>query len=111
MQGFIDNGYEHFEPLLEFRDWLKDFSLQHENRMTERRNGQVGLGPFTPDARRKLLERLLETQSEIESSIDLKLISEAEIERIKEIWRDDEARALVRKADRLLALMEDNSGS
>lgn len=101
MQGFIDNGFEHLEPLLEFRDWLQGFSKDFANRMSERRNGNEGNGPFTMEARRHLLSRLLEVAEEVR----LPLISLAEVERIKEIWREDESTVVLRKADRLLALI------
>jgi DNA sulfur modification protein DndC len=93
MEGFIEAGHEEMEPLLEFRDWLASFRNQHENRMMERRNGQVTYmasgqpvpGPFTFAARRELLSRVLELQD----LTGRPLISVDEIEHIKRIWAED----------------------
>jgi DNA sulfur modification protein DndC len=102
MQGFIDNGHEHLEPLADFRDWLQEYSRNPANRMTERRNGQEGMGPFTMLARQTILDRVLAAQAEVE----LPLISDAEIERIKEIWRDDESLLAIQKANRVLSMIK-----
>jgi DNA sulfur modification protein DndC len=101
MQGFIDNGHEHLEPLADFRDWLQKLSRDAANRMTERRNGQEGLGPFTMKARQDILARVQEAAREV----GLVLISDDEITRIHELWRDDESRVAVQRANRLLSLM------
>ena len=103
LQGFIDNGYEHLEPLADFRDRLRELSADRSLRMNERRNGQEGIGPFTLATRRQILQELLAVQRQVE----LTLISAAEIQRIEEIWRDDEYRVSVHKANRLLALIGD----
>jgi DNA sulfur modification protein DndC len=101
LQGFIDNGFEHLEPLAEFRDWLQAYSRDFDNRMTQRRNGQEGVGPFTPESRQLILVRLLDVQKEV----GLKLISEAEIARIKSIWSEDECLSALNTANRLLAIL------
>lgn len=101
--GFIDNGYEYLEPLVAFRDWLQEFTRDKANRSTERRNGQEGLGPFTLESRRKILERLREA----ERDVALQLISSAEVERIEQIWRDDEARPLMLRAARYLNVLSE----
>mgnify|MGYP000010219638 CR=1 FL=1 len=101
LQGFIDNGFEHLEPLAEFRDWLQAYSRDFDNRMNQRRNGQEGVGPFTPECRRLILERLLEVQEEV----GLKLISDAEIARIKSIWSEDECLSALNTANRLLTIL------
>ncbi len=101
MQGFIDNGHEHLEPLAEFRDWLQKLSRDAANRMTERRNGQEGMGPFTMEARQEILAKVQEAAKEV----GLVLISDDEIIRIHELWRDDESRVAVQRANRLLSLM------
>lgn len=101
LQNFIDNGYEHLEPLAEFRDRLRALSEDRSLRMQERRNGQEGIGPFTLAARRQILDELLEVQR----AVELPLISSAEIKRIEEIWREDEYRISIHKANRLLALI------
>jgi DNA sulfur modification protein DndC len=103
IQGFIDTGdYDHLEPLAEFRTWLQGFSRDFANRMTERRNGQDGKGPFTLENRQVILDRLLEIQEEI----GLVLISQAEVKRIQEIWRNDEGMFAINHANRLLTILE-----
>jgi DNA sulfur modification protein DndC len=89
------------EGLAEFRDWLKEFSRQCENRMNERRNGNEGMGPLTTDARRTVLSRL----QQLEQDLDLALISEAEVRHIEQIWRDDESLGAANKARRLLNIL------
>lgn len=86
LEGLIDTGLEGLVPLYEFRNRLRAVSQTPDFRSKQRRNGQEGLGPLTIPARRMLLDELLATQVEAE----LPLISEAEIHRIREIWREDE---------------------
>lgn len=99
--GFIDNGYEHLEPLVLFRDWLQEFSRDMANRATERRNGQEGKGPFTLPARRTILTRL----RAVEQEVGTRLINDAEIDRIEQLWRDDEGRPLVLRTTRFLNVL------
>lgn len=82
------------EPLMEFRDWLAKFRNERSKRMVERRDGRIALmgdgvttvaGPFTVEARREILDRLLAIQSEV----GMTLITTDEIERIREMWADD----------------------
>jgi DNA sulfur modification protein DndC len=103
LMGFVDNGHEHLEALVLFRDWLQDFSRTPASRMTERRNGQEGLGPFTFEARAEILTRLREAEAEV----GLPLISAREIERIEQIWKDDEGRPAMLKANRFLNVLSD----
>jgi len=107
MEAMIDSGHEHLEPLMEFRDWLAKFRNERSNRMVERRDGRIALmgdgvttvaGPFTVEARQQILERLLAIQATVEMS----LISEDEIARIRAIWADD----AVSEARRHLKLRE-----
>lgn len=101
LRNFIDNGFEHLEGLADFRDWLKDFSRQSENRMSERRNGNEGVGPLTMDARRTVLAKL----QELERTLEIPLISEAEVARIEQIWRDDESLGAANQARKLLNIL------
>ena len=103
MLGFIDSGFEHLEPLVDFRDWLQVYSRDPSNRMTERRNGAPGLGPFTMDARRTILAELRKTETEV----SLSLISDAELRRVEEIWTEDKANMLFRQADRIFSTLEE----
>lgn len=93
MEGFIEAGHPEFEPLLDFRDWLAEIRNDHTRRQAHRRNGNITFqangvlvpGPFTMEARREILDRLLATQAEVE----MELITTDEIDRIKAIWSDD----------------------
>ena len=86
LEGLIGTGLEGLVPLYEFRNRLRSVSQTPDFRSKQRRNGQEGLGPLTLPARRMLLDELLATQAEAQ----LPLISEAEVGRIRDIWRDDE---------------------
>lgn len=100
-RNHIDKGFEHLIPMAEFRDWLKVFCYEQENRMRERRNGQVGLGPLTFEARAHVLERLLQLQDQVQTP----LISDNEVEIIRGIWNQDKSTSVMRRADRLIDLL------
>jgi DNA sulfur modification protein DndC len=94
MEGFIEAGFEHLEPLLEFRDWLAIIRNDRSKRMLERRDGRIALmgdgettvaGPFTLETRQEILNRLLKIQKEV----GLPLIDEREVTLIKTIWAED----------------------
>jgi DNA sulfur modification protein DndC len=99
----VDKGFEHLIPMAEFRDWLKLFCYEPENRMTERRNGQQGLGPLTFEAREVVLDRLQQLQRDV----GLDLISRAEVDAIRQIWSDDRSTGVMRRANRLIMLLEE----
>lgn len=98
MEGFIEAGHAHLEPLMDLRDWLAEVRNDPSRRMAHRRTGKIMHladgslipGPFTLAARQEILETLLETQAKVGEP----LISEAEIAEIKRIWGDDAARGL-----------------
>ena len=81
------------EPLLEMRDWLKALREDNSKRSARRRDGSLNFvgdgrlipGPFTLQARREILERLLATQDEV----GFDLISSEEIEAIRSLWVTD----------------------
>lgn len=90
MRGFIDSGDDKLEPMLEFRDWLKAARERREWRERTRKNGSTTLkdggdawGPFTMDARRAILLKLLET----EKATGFKLISVDELLLIQRLWQ------------------------
>ncbi|KLU22991.1 sulfurtransferase [Caballeronia mineralivorans PML1(12)] len=93
LQGYIDSGNHQYRPLVDFRDWLKSIRNDPERRQAVRRNGRLTFdltgrhipGPFTIQARKEILEKLLSTQTEFGS----KLISDAELDLIHEIWAKD----------------------
>ncbi len=100
LQGFVDVGKTEFEPLLEFRDWLVEIRNLPEYRQLERRNGHIQFkdgrhipGPFTLEARKMILKRLLDVQQQYGDE----LISSAEIDLIKQIWAEDVIRLHTRK--------------
>ncbi len=93
LQGFVDSGNHQYAPLITFRDWLRGIRNDLSHRQGRRRNGKISImdngkiipGPFTLDARRMILDRLLQTQNEYGDT----LISDQEIETIKRIWATD----------------------
>lgn len=90
LQGFIDSGQHAYKPLVAFRDWLVDIRNDPTRRSAIRRNGRLTFdatgkhipGPFTIQARKEILDRLLEVQKEFGSQ----LISQDEIDLIHKIW-------------------------
>jgi DNA sulfur modification protein DndC len=99
LQGFVDSGNHHFSALIEFRQWLKDIRNDPRYRSVERRNGEIRFnargeqiqhvpGPFTIQARKMILDRLLIAQAEYGDT----LISADEIDRIQAIWADEISR-------------------
>jgi len=85
IDGLIDAGFEHLEPLAEFRDRLRELSDTPEYRSKVRRTGEKGLGPLTIEARQMLLGELLEIQEQT----GLPLISEHEVRLIRDWWGRD----------------------
>ena len=92
LQGFVDAGKTEFTPLIEYRDWLVDIRNKPEYRQAERRNGKLTFksgkhipGPFTITARQEMLVKLLEVQA----AFGEELISQDEIDLIKQIWTED----------------------
>lgn len=92
LQGFVDVGKTEFEPLIEFRDWLVEIRNKDEYRQAKRRNGKLTFkdgkhikGPFTLEARKMILDKLLHMQTMLNSE----LISNQEIDFIKQCWTDD----------------------
>lgn len=93
LQGFVDSGNQQYSPLISFRDWLREIRNDKMLRQGRRRNGKITVaangklipGPFTLEARRMILNRLLETQREYGDT----LITEREIETIQRIWAND----------------------
>ena len=99
LQGFVDAGKTEFAPLIEYRNWLVDIRNKPEYRQAERRNGKLTFksgkhipGPFTITARQEMLVKLLEVQA----AFGEELISQDEIDLIKQIWTED----LLKQGDR-----------
>ena len=102
MEGLIDNGEEWMLPLLEFRDFLAETQEPERKadiREHRRRNGKITFvgrklirGPYTLEFCKKLLRRLLETQQQVREEgpdPNLQLITDAELEEIRNIWRTE----------------------
>lgn len=93
LQGFIDSGQHAYKPLVAFRDWLVDIRNDPTRRSAIRRNGRLTFdlsgkhipGPFTIQARREILERLLQVQKEFGAP----LISNEEVDLIHKLWAED----------------------
>jgi len=85
MQGFIETGEEWMRPLNEFRNWLQDLREQPGARLPYRRNGQPGIGAFTPEIRKEILYRLLMTEKQVGRA----LISDDELAIIQRQWSKD----------------------
>lgn len=94
LQGFVDSGKTRYTCLIDFRDWLKSIRNDPSMRQVVRRNGRVSFnvekgthipGPFTIQARKLILQKLLEVQEQYGEP----LITEAEIQIIRRIWTED----------------------
>lgn len=87
MEGFIDTGDAWMRPLNEFRNWLKVIREDPEYRQSLRRDGSPGPGPFTPEARKIILRRLLRLeQNRSLQQRQLSLISDEELSYIQSCW-------------------------
>lgn len=98
LQNFINKSKDKREAemlilLRNFRNRLLEMRENGELRDTKRRNGTVykksdgsfGMGPFTLEARRIILEGLLE----LEEETGLELITEAELKVIDKMWDEE----------------------
>ena len=93
LQSFINRGSDELAPLREFRNWLVAIRQDPAFRDNKRRNGtvytkangDVGFGPFTLEARRRILEKLLKLQ--IETGEELITIDELRV--IDKMWDED----------------------
>lgn len=108
LNGFIKSGHRELIPLAEFRTWIMSIRDEDKYREKKRRNGTVyktktgerGYGPFTWEARKMILERLLETQKKM----GYELITLEELKAIDKIWDtelDLSRRTLVELYERL----------
>ncbi len=93
LNGFIRSGHRELIPLAEFRKWLMSIRDVEKYREKKRRNGTVyetkqgdmGYGPFTWEARQLILERLIKTQEQM----GYELITIEELKAIDEIWDNE----------------------
>ncbi|MBY3618574.1 DNA phosphorothioation system sulfurtransferase DndC [Acinetobacter sp. CUI P1] len=102
LNGFIESGEEWLRPLAEYRTWLSSIRDIRDMREKRRMNGaiyfvgqgeekELGLGPFTLEARKEILKRLLETQLKVQNPYDpdYELITEEELKHIRKLWIDE----------------------
>lgn len=93
LKNFIENGERWLEPLRDFRNWLIEIRKNPKMRENKRRNGAVyemsdgslGKGPFTMDARRQILHKLLN----LEKKTGLELIKKEELKVIDKHWENE----------------------
>lgn len=93
LKNFIDHGATELIPLRDFRNWLVELRADPNARDYRRRNGGVyllsngeyGRGPFTMEARKEILRRLL--QLEVDTGFDLITIDELKV--IDKMWEDE----------------------
>lgn len=90
LNGFIKSGHHELIPLAEFRKWLISMRTP-ENREQKRRDGIVGIGPFTWAARQEILRQLLQTQLRLKNEFGFteELISLDELKAIDQIWDNE----------------------
>ncbi len=93
LSNFINHGSTELIPLRDFRGWLLEMRSNPSMRESKRRDGSVyvtasgelGKGPFTMEARKTILRRLLRLQKE--TGFDL--ISVDELKMIDRLWEDE----------------------
>ena len=93
LQNFINRGATELIPLRDFRNELLSMRDNPQMRDNKRRNGAVykkadgsyGLGPFTLEARRIILEKLLL----LENETGLELITLQELKVIDKMWDEE----------------------
>lgn len=97
MESLVLNGEEWMEPLLDIRDFLSD-TIDRKNpnydplkfRMSTRRNGAQGPGPYKPEVRKHILGQVLKAQKIVqEKNPELSLISDQELVAIQVVWYRD----------------------
>lgn len=107
MEGAVASGEAWLAPLLDLRDWLmktRDPAQKSKYRSHRRRTGRVHFmegkegrkvvrGPYRMEVRKDLLRRLLEAEKQVRAEgpdPDVRLITEDELHRIRQIWQFEE---------------------
>lgn len=93
LKNFIDHGATELIQLRDFRNWLVELRSDINARDYRRRNGTVylmsngefGRGPFTMEARKEILRRLLK----LEMETGFELITIQELKMIDKMWEDE----------------------
>lgn len=112
LEGFVDSGFIEFGPLIAFRDWLAQIRNDPEMRTALRRSGRYTVtgggtfvpGPFTLQARAKILREL----RKVEAKVCRQLITDDEIDRIQALWA---AEASADRADGHLWVIDKEGGA
>lgn len=91
--NFIKGGSTELIPFRDFRNWL--VSIRNDATMRDRKrrngavyedsNGEYGLGPFTLEGRKKILEKVLE----LEKITGEEIITKDELKAIDRIWEEE----------------------
>lgn len=81
----IRSGHDELIPYYRFRHWLTEIRNDPTRRWSRRRSGQDGMGPFTIDARREILERL----EDLEFRTSTEILDSEERGLIASLWRID----------------------
>jgi DNA sulfur modification protein DndC len=125
VEGLIEDGETWLQPLLDFRDWLKQIrddprareetqKSQKKRKIYAMRNGKAFeapehrghkiLGPFTIETRHKILRRLMETQEKLGKE-DSRLITQEELAAIQTLWiyEGDSPRAVEKIAGKYMS--------
>ena len=93
MEALIENGDDWMMPLMDLRDLLAVSRDSDQYRETRRRNGELkegALGPYRPQFRAEVLEKLLVAQKEIQTEDPtLNLINYQELVAIQVLWYRD----------------------
>lgn len=103
MEAMIENGEQWMAPMLDFRDWLattQDPAQKRGIRDIRRRDGRVHFwgdqkdkliwGPYKFTFRQEILRRILRAQCSVQGTgpdPNMALITMAELEEIRRIWR------------------------
>jgi len=83
-EGLLASGDERMEHLIQFRETLQFYQdPKNGKRDMIRKNGSIGPGPLTIEARRELLRDLLKLQEEV----GIKLITDDELFLIQQLWK------------------------
>jgi DNA sulfur modification protein DndC len=125
VEGLIEDGETWLQPLLDFRNWLKEIrddprareetqKSQKKRMIHAMKNGKAFeapehrghkiLGPFTIEARHKILQRLMETQKKLGKE-ECKLISQEELAAIQTLWiyEGDSSRSVQKIAGKFMS--------
>ena len=84
MENFINNGDIWMEELLAFRNWLYRIRQEYSQYVPSKLIGKVKFGPFLLKTRVEILEKLLQVQN----SVGIKLIAEAELSLIRKLLEE-----------------------